>query len=543
MPRILISWIAKNNDFSFQSEKNSRKPAGINLDGPHAQLYRSRYFRDGGDCACSAHYLAFQPDDANVVNTLLLPGLNNLLHQDEREDYLVPLEQPALKDPEDDAEIQLAMANLYRQAVKDFESRYDELPEVHAFISPGFPSMQSAWIMLATAESIRATLWRQTPSVYAMGKELSSLLRSVPTSRPAGLAPSPDFSGVLEYTLSVAERERLQEYVCSPTPVLLLGPPGTGKSTLAEEIHRQSGRTGNFGRISVTADTPQMIMNRLLGYKKGAFTGAERDLPGRLDYCDNGTLFLDEFDTALPEVQNGLLTLLSEPDKPTRFTRLGETEETMADVRFVFATNQDLEQNVKQGSFRTDLLSRLKIAISIRMSPFNMLEMDDSDCIKLLRKVWDHAAGSRAGRAFPRFTPDAVVAIKASGFTTPRELYALCVRLLDGKSFQGKSPMEFGDIEKVLASLSEESTPDAGRPEGDAWEAVLNGLLSVSDRRELLIKLHDELSALWPRYRAELERRLKLPEFEQVRKHLSACGVNTSAKRLGIQLKEEGLID
>jgi len=151
----------------------------------------------------------------------------------------------------------------------------------------------------------------------------------------------------------------------SDATVLLRGENGTGKSVLARALHRLSPRADK-PLITVSAPTlsDQLLVSELFGHARGAFTGAVRDAPGRVEAAEGGTLFLDEIGELGPSTQAQLLRFLQ--DKA--FERVGETRTRHADVRIVSATNRELEADVRAGRFREDLLYRLNV-VEIRVPP------------------------------------------------------------------------------------------------------------------------------------------------------------------------------
>ena len=134
--------------------------------------------------------------------------------------------------------------------------------------------------------------------------------------------------------------------------VLLRGESGTGKEVAARSIHEQSPRRkGPFVRVHCAALPDALLESELFGYEKGAFTGAVQRKPGRVELSQGGTLFLDEIGDTTLSVQVKLLRLLQEKE----YERLGGVETLKADVRFVAATNRDLEAMIRNGTFREDL--------------------------------------------------------------------------------------------------------------------------------------------------------------------------------------------
>jgi len=151
----------------------------------------------------------------------------------------------------------------------------------------------------------------------------------------------------------------------SDATVLLTGESGTGKTVLARQIHAWSRRaSGPFVTISCTTLSEHLLESELFGHVKGAFTGAWKDNPGRLEAAAHGTVFLDEVGELPPELQAKLLRFLEE----RRFERVGGRRTIEVDARLVAATNRDLEAEVARGRFRSDLYFRLNV-VGIRLPP------------------------------------------------------------------------------------------------------------------------------------------------------------------------------
>lgn len=160
-------------------------------------------------------------------------------------------------------------------------------------------------------------------------------------------------------------RQQIAKAAPLPFTVLIHGESGSGKELVAQALHRQSPRTaGPLVVVNCAAIAPTLLEAELFGYRKGAFSGADRDHPGLFEQADEGTLFLDEVGELSLECQAKLLRVIE--GKP--FRPVGGTKDVKVDVRVVAATHRDLDKEVKAGKFRQDLLFRLKV-IPIKVPP------------------------------------------------------------------------------------------------------------------------------------------------------------------------------
>jgi len=154
--------------------------------------------------------------------------------------------------------------------------------------------------------------------------------------------------------------------------VLINGESGTGKELVARALHRHSPRAkGPFVAINIAAIPKELLESELFGHEKGAFTGATAQRKGRFEQASGGTLFLDEIGDMPVELQTRLLRVLSEG----KFFRVGGHDQVETDVRIIAATNQDLEERVKDGRFREDLFHRLNV-IRIHLPPLRARSED-----------------------------------------------------------------------------------------------------------------------------------------------------------------------
>jgi NtrC-family two-component system response regulator AlgB len=152
--------------------------------------------------------------------------------------------------------------------------------------------------------------------------------------------------------------ETARRAAASDAAILLRGESGTGKTVLARMMHSLSPRsTQPFVVVNCPTLSEELLASELFGHSRGAFTGAVRDQPGRVEAAEAGTLFLDEIGDISPALQAKLLRFLEAKE----FERLGENQTRRANVRTIAATNRDIEDHVRRGLFREDLLYRLNV--------------------------------------------------------------------------------------------------------------------------------------------------------------------------------------
>jgi two-component system response regulator AtoC len=160
-------------------------------------------------------------------------------------------------------------------------------------------------------------------------------------------------------------RELIERVADTDVTVLIRGESGTGKELVARALYRTSQRRDKpFVKVNCAALPAELLESELFGYERGAFTGAFQHKPGKFEFANQGTMFLDEVSEMSPALQAKLLQVLQDGE----FSRLGGKSDVHVDVRVISATNRDLERAVAEGQFREDLFFRLNV-VSILVPP------------------------------------------------------------------------------------------------------------------------------------------------------------------------------
>src|SRR4051812_2259246 len=149
----------------------------------------------------------------------------------------------------------------------------------------------------------------------------------------------------------------VQRVAKTMSTVLISGESGTGKELIARAVHYNSGRRGKFVSINCGALPENLLESELFGHERGAFTGAIREKRGLFQEADRGTIFLDEIGETTTAMQIKLLRVLQ--DRVVR--KVGSNVEATIDVRVIAATNRDLDESIKNGTFREDLFYRINV--------------------------------------------------------------------------------------------------------------------------------------------------------------------------------------
>src|ERR1700674_4331250 len=210
-------------------------------------------------------------------------------------------------------------------------------------------------------------------------------------SHPNIVAVSPKMQEVLATVERVAPTN---------STVLLGGESGVGKDLIARAIHEHSQRaSGPFIKINSTAIPENLLESELLGYEKGAFSGASGTKLGKFELADKGTLFLDEIGDVPGGIQVKLLRVLQDRE----FERLGGTKTHKVDVRLVAATNRDLRAALEEGTFREDLYYRLNV-VAIDIPPLREHKED----VPALANYFLKRHAKESGKTITGITPEAM---------------------------------------------------------------------------------------------------------------------------------------
>jgi DNA-binding NtrC family response regulator len=235
------------------------------------------------------------------------------------------------------------------------------------------------------------------PFLYLLRRN-GGAVRAEAASRPPDGPGAGQFIGDAPSVRRV--RVMIEKVRDTEAPVFLAGESGTGKELAAKTIHETGRRrTGPFVAVNCAAIPDALLESELFGHARGSFTGAVRDKPGLIEEASRGTFFLDEIGDLPVMLQSKLLRVLEEK----KIRRVGETRPRAIDVRFVSATNKDLDREVERGRFRQDLYYRLKI-IAIELPP---LRERPDDALLLLNHFLDEFARSM-GLSRPFVSPVAL---------------------------------------------------------------------------------------------------------------------------------------
>jgi two-component system, NtrC family, response regulator AtoC len=253
------------------------------------------------------------------------------------------------------------------------------------------------------------------------------------------------------------------------TSVLISGESGTGKELIAKAIHGLSPRrNAPLVTVHCAALSPTLLESELFGHEKGAFTGAHERRVGRFEQAQGGTLFLDEIGEIDPATQVKLLRFLGE----RTFERVGSNKTLAADVRLITATNKNLAQLVKEGSFRDDLYFRLRV-VEIHMPPLRERKED----IPLLAQTFVKEFAEENGKTVKTISRDAMEALIA--FSWPGNVRELRTAMEHAVVLCRTDAVGLRDLPQNVRSGRDENFSDGS--------ALISGDMTVKEAEKQLI--------------------------------------------------------
>lgn len=238
-------------------------------------------------------------------------------------------------------------------------------------------------------------------------------------------------------------------------PILLKGETGVGKNHTAEQIHRNSGRKGNFVVVHTPSINENLFESEIFGHKKGSFTDAKYDKKGLAAEADGGTLFFDEISEIPLSFQTKLLRFI----ETRKYRMVGESAEREADVRIVTATNKDLLKSIENSEFREDLYFRLQV-LEIEIPPLRERKEDIRSLVlanehylkgkELHDSFWEAIFNYR----WPGNVREMITVLKRAGIMLDSPITGEGIRSLIQQGIYGKTPDEIpGKSEKIWGEI------------------------------------------------------------------------------------------
>jgi DNA-binding NtrC family response regulator len=260
----------------------------------------------------------------------------------------------------------------------------------------------------------------------------------------------------------------------SDVPILILGENGTGKELVARAVHDLSPRSGQpFVKMNCAAVPADLVESELFGHEKGAFSGAVSQRRGRFEQADGGTLFLDEIGDMPAAMQAKLLRVLQDGE----ITRVGGTGEIKVDVRLISATNQDLDELLREGRFRQDLYYRIS-TVAAKVPPLRERASD----VPALAEHFVEAASRRNHWKPRRLAAEALELLSQQPWKgNVRELRNVVERAL---ILSGSDPLEAVDLRAALPAAA-----SASRAEPVPAEGTLRDLAEAYEREVIRERL------------------------------------------------------
>jgi len=289
-------------------------------------------------------------------------------------------------------------------------------PAVPVIVMTAYSDLDSA------VAAFQGGAYEYLPKPFDVDQAVELIRRALDESRRESEAvePLPQAPEMLGHAPAMQEVFRaIGRLSQSSVTVLITGESGTGKELVARALHRHSARAAKpFIAINTAAMPKDLLESELFGHERGSFTGAQQQRRGRFEQAEGGTLFLDEIGDMPAELQTRLLRVLSDGS----FYRVGGHQQMKVNVRVIAATHQNLEQRVREGTFREDLYHRLNV-IRLRLPSLR----ERSEDIPLLAKHFLASSARQLGVEPKRMSDEALTQLARLDFPgNVRQLENLC---------------------------------------------------------------------------------------------------------------------
>jgi len=306
--------------------------------------------------------IAEKYEEFSALEQILAPKGYTLLYSSKKEDFYLIIRKHGIR---------IIILQATKEETEDFImlrdiKNFDPLLEI-IIIGPPIPSLKLIEAINFGANDYLEEPLKEAAILSLLGKiKEKMLLRKETFQLEKRLREKYIFEGMVSRNYYMFEVfsliERLARY---STSVLITGPTGTGKEMVARAIHNLSQRRDKKLIVCDCTAVPESLFeSELFGFEKGAFTGAEKSKAGLFSEADKGTIFLDEIGEVPISIQTKLLRVLEEH----QFRPLGSNQMIQIDVRVICASNKDLREKIKTGTFREDLFHRINVA-EIRLPP------------------------------------------------------------------------------------------------------------------------------------------------------------------------------
>ena len=322
----------------------------------------------------------------------------------------------------------------------------------------------------------------------------------------------------------------------SDSAVIINGPTGAGKELVAEALHEESRRKGNFIAVNCAAIPKDLMEAELFGYEKGAFTGAVKTTHGKFEQADAGTLFLDEIGDMTLDLQSKLLRILEN----SRVTRVGGHKETKVNVRVVCATHKDLAKLVSNNEFRDDLFFRLNV-FPIQV-PSLMDRLDDIP--DLIEHLLNNSKSQHFKNSKTRFSKSGLSALKK--YNWPGNIRELRNIMERAAVFYPGQEIDEDKVSKSLLNINATYVLDSQEETDNIWDSLdnLGGSVRGSTDQKIAPPAPADFATLFEFSNSiDLRRLLQDIEIVLIESAMSRNAGNTSEASRDLKLQRTTLIE